>query len=107
MERDVTQRFHQGADTSIQAHQETPTLVRIRQREHILRIIEGRGRDGATCQELEIQLGMSHESCSARITELHHKFKLIEDSGRRRHTTSGRKARVYVKAPPSGQRSLF
>ena len=51
---------------------------------------------GATCDELEIRLGLSHQTASAAITEMA-KSGMIVDSGERRHTRSGRKARVYVR----------
>lgn len=50
--------------------------------------------DGITCDEVEVKLGMIHQTASARIRELvlgH----FIEDSGARRPTRHGRGARVY------------
>lgn len=52
-------------------------------------------QDDATCDELEVLLGLSHQTCSARVREavLHDR---IYDTGRRRRTRSGRMARVYT-----------
>jgi Fic family protein len=49
---------------------------------------------GLTCDEIEQILDMKHQTVSARILELRRKG-LIEDSGERRKTRSGRKAVVW------------
>jgi len=49
---------------------------------------------GMTCDELELQLGMRHQTASARVNELL-KATYIEDSGERRKTSSGRQATVW------------
>jgi hypothetical protein len=49
---------------------------------------------GMTCDEVELNLGLRHQTASARINELV-KAKYIEDSGERRDTSSGRKATVW------------
>ena len=49
---------------------------------------------GATCDEAELGLGISHQTCSARFNDLK-KQGLIEASGKRRPTRSGRMANVY------------
>lgn len=56
--------------------------------------------DGATCDEVEQQLRMRHQTASARIRELYRAGDL-RDSGKRRPTRSGRPAIVWVLAPPS------
>lgn len=48
----------------------------------------------ASCDELEVALGMSHQGCSARVHDLM-KIGLIFDSGERRPTRSGRNAIVW------------
>lgn len=50
---------------------------------------------GATCDEIEIDTGLAHQTASARLKGLADKG-LIKDSGARRKTRSGRAARVYV-----------
>jgi len=59
--------------------------------------------NGATCEELEIRLGLSHQTASAAITALVKKGILV-DSGERRTTRSGRKARVYVRRKERAKR---
>ena len=54
-------------------------------------------RMGATCDEVECGMGLSHQTASARLKGLADKG-LIKDSGARRPTRSGRMARVYVVA---------
>lgn len=51
---------------------------------------------GATCDELEIRLGLTHQTASGAITALLKKG-LIVDSGETRQTRSRRKARVYMR----------
>lgn len=52
---------------------------------------------GLTCDDLEAQLGLTHQNCSARVHELEKSGK-IKASGTRRKTRSGRTARVFVLA---------
>ena len=52
--------------------------------------------DGATCEQVEQHLCLKSGCASARINELVTKFGMIEDSGQRRTTTSGRSAIVWV-----------
>lgn len=40
------------------------------QRTAILAFIRSRGVNGATCDEVEVALGMSHQTCSARFADL-------------------------------------
>ena len=49
---------------------------------------------GATCDEVERMLSMSHQTCSARIRELFMRGD-IEDSNIKRQTRSGRLAVVW------------
>lgn len=62
-------------------------------RARVLAAIAESGRDGITCDEVEIVLSMSHQTASARITELFLRNK-IHRRGKRR-TRSGRSAWVY------------
>jgi predicted transcriptional regulator len=50
---------------------------------------------GMTCDEVEVALGMRHQTASARVCELHQKGHII-DSGKRRPTRSGRDAIVWA-----------
>lgn len=62
----------------------------------VLAFIRRRGDAGATADEVQVALSLTHQTGSARVSELANKFELIEDSGRRRKTRSGSKAAVYV-----------
>ncbi len=53
-----------------------------------------RDTGGATCDETEQALGLSHQTCSARFNDLH-KLGRIHISRRKRPTRSGRMANVY------------
>jgi len=64
-------------------------------RQTVFELIEQRGAHGATCDEIEAELDLSHQCASPRCTELHQKG-LIVDSGRRRVTRNGRRACVYI-----------
>lgn len=63
-------------------------------RQRVLRYIHHCCFIGATCDEVEVALGMAHQTASARIRELA-QMELIEDTGDRRKTRSGRSARIY------------
>lgn len=93
MNEDVTANYHRGDELSMAAN---PSAERKRRdRVRILAHLRQRGDQGATCEEIEHALGMSHQTASARISELR-RDEMIADSGRRRPTTSGRSARVHM-----------
>ena len=62
-------------------------------RDRIFRLIEIAGLRGVTCEEIEVELALKHQSVSARISELA-KDRLISDSGKRRENVSRVKATV-------------
>jgi len=66
------------------------------------------GEDGLTCDEVELQLYLRHQTASARVRELAQKGH-IKDSGERRATRSGRTAIVWVAVEPGKeeQEKLF
>ena len=66
-------------------------------REDVLAAIQRSCPRGMTCDEIEVNLGLAHQTASARVRELA-VAKDIVDSGRRRPTRTGRKAVVYVSA---------
>lgn len=84
-------------DTSLAAAESVRATLNSMQAE-VLRFIKGRGEYGATCEEVEIGLGMKHQTASARVRELRAKGR-IEKSGRKRLTTSNRNAVVYLPHP--------
>lgn len=64
-------------------------------REEVFRFVKYMGSAGATCDEAEADLFLSHQTCSARFNELWRRGRIV-DSGQRRPTRSGRKAIVFV-----------
>jgi predicted ArsR family transcriptional regulator len=84
--------YHGGAKTSVEAFRSVSTSARNAQQLSILEFIKSRG--SATCDEAEVALGISHQACSARVTELL-KSKRISFGEETRPTRSGRSARVY------------
>lgn len=85
---------HVGQVTSYMAAEKMrPHAPRLRSL--VLGFIASRGDLGATCDEAEQKIRLSHQSCSARFRELY-QDGLIEDSGGKRRTRSGRKAIVWV-----------
>ena len=92
------------SDTSTQAAVEIQDDVKTL-REKVLRYIAR--RNGATCDEVEWNCRMRHQTASARIRELV-KLGLIRDSGSRRNTRSRRPAVVWVpKNKRDGQQTLW
>ncbi|MCA1379516.1 MarR family transcriptional regulator [Bradyrhizobium sp. BRP05] len=89
-----TPGFVRYSDTSMAAADsmltDAPTL-----RDNILAFIRREG--DATCDEVEVRCNLTHQTASARIRELVLQGKLV-DTGDRRKTRSGRKARVYEAA---------
>ena len=90
------------------AHSETSRLAaesqtdanRLLDMARIYNLIKSRGDYGSTCDEAELTLGMSHQTCSARISEMADPQKglpmqLIQ-SGQRRRTRTTRTAGVYI-----------
>lgn len=93
---DICENNHRGNLESVSAYEA------IRNRSFIdrLRILEyaaWNGAHGITCEEAERALGISHQSCSARCSELKRDGKL-RPSELTRKTQSGRAARVLVAA---------
>lgn len=84
---------HGGAETSAEAYATTPKSARTAQQAQVLGFIKARPA-GATCDEAEASLGISHQTCSARITELQAR-NLIRFGAEQRKTRAGRNARVY------------
>ena len=69
--------------------------VRVKIQGTVLEAIRSAGAWGRTCDELEINLKLSHQTASARVNELM-KAKTIVAKTERRITRSGRKASVWV-----------
>jgi len=88
--------YAKGSDTSREAA-ESMKPVAGDLRERVYRRIKESDTDGITCDALEVALGLSHQTCSARVNELRNAGRIV-DSGLRKRTRSGRKAVVYTVA---------
>jgi predicted ArsR family transcriptional regulator len=83
---------HNGTDTSRDAAESMrPHVSHIEER--LMKFITYYG--SATCDEVEVNMTITHQTASARLKGLADKG-LIKDSGARRPTRRGRAARVYV-----------
>lgn len=88
---DICEGNHGGNVNSKQARQRTNAAA---DRRRILAAIQAAGHEGKTCDELEAQLGLSHQSCSARCSELK-RSGAVRERGYRL-TRTGSKAGVLV-----------
>ena len=94
MTTDITQNYHRGNPESRAAKQLSRHNAE-RDRARILRLAGVRGAAGLTCDEAERLLGLSHQTCSARFSELK-RDKLLVPTQLRRPTRSGAQARVMI-----------
>lgn len=86
------------ATTSDQARASiAPCAAHLRAR--VLTYITSQGNRGATCDEAEAALGLSHQTTSARLRELAIASSVM-DLGERRPTRSGRSAVVWFSTEP-------
>lgn len=93
IDHDPTAGYHGGNSESTAAHASIkPSKATLRLYVH--RLIRSASQ-GATCDEIETETGLSHQTVSARVTELK-RAGWVVDSGRRRPTRSGRSAAVLV-----------
>lgn len=88
---------HNGVDTSARAAQSIYDLGG-RLRFEVYCFISQCGWAGATCDEIEQALNMKHQTASARVNELMTGGHIV-NSGRKRATSSGRAAIVWVAGP--------
>ena len=92
-----------AVDTSMDAAASLPPdWLAGKRRQVLLAIVAA---DGLTCDEVEQQLGMRHQTAAARCWELEGNL-LLEKSDQRRVTRSGRTARLYV-ATAKGRDAVF
>jgi predicted Rossmann fold nucleotide-binding protein DprA/Smf involved in DNA uptake len=83
--------YVKGSDTSRSAAESMQRPAETIRADVLAYIREG----AATCDEVEVGLGLSHQTIGPRIRELVLMGK-VRDSGSRRPTRSGRSARVFV-----------
>jgi hypothetical protein len=91
---DPTQYFHHDDPMSRAAYNSIKPSKEIL-RAKVVGYIKAQGMFGSTCDELERELDLSHQTASARVTEAKIKGEIV-DSGMKRATRSGRNAHVYV-----------
>jgi predicted ArsR family transcriptional regulator len=90
---DITRNYHKGNAESEIANESIHS-----QKQAIrAKVLDAILKQPATCEELEERLGMSHQTVSARMSELK-RDGLIEKNGTR-PTRSGRQAGVYKASP--------
>ena len=92
MSEDVCENNHKGNPESVAAHKGTD---KNRDQARVLASIAGAGPQGRTCDEVEALLSMSHQTASARCSDLK-KQGLVQVSAARRKTRSGSSAAVLV-----------
>ena len=95
---DVCAVRHGGADTSVEAQNSTAPSTRDTIRNAICEFIRVQGHYGATCEVVEHSMSLSHQSASARISELLRDGRIEIAEGRSR-TKTGRSCRIYVAKP--------
>jgi len=91
---DITWNYHGGNPQSIEANQRTR---KHQDRARVLMHIYSCWPRGCTCYEAEQALGMRHQTCSARFSDLKNDGVII-GTGQTRSTDTGSPAEVYVVA---------
>jgi len=104
LDRDICENFHGQADRSVDAWRSLRPIVLTKLRRRVLDAIKAAGTNGATVDELEMTLRMSHQSTSARVSELK-RAGHVKVSGAKRFTRYGKEADVIVTASPGDARS--
>lgn len=88
--------YNKGSDTSRSAAESIqPVLSKMELQ--VYQHIAKQGRNGATCDEIEVALNFRHQTASARVNGLAKKAR-VADSKARRRTRSNRPAVVWVLA---------
>jgi predicted transcriptional regulator len=91
---DITAKYHRGNSESIKAKELSLTNAN-RDRQRIIGLAQARGDAGITCDEAERLLGLSHQTCSARFSELK-RDGILMATDQTRKTRSNASARVMV-----------
>jgi hypothetical protein len=90
---DICARYHRGNDCSERAGLATEkSLDRARILSYLQTVTD------ATCDEVEIALGMNHQTCSARFSELKMTGRIVKTT--RRPTRTGCLAQAWMPGPP-------
>jgi hypothetical protein len=98
---DICAGRHGGNPESVAANPRSDTKAR--DQAAILMELERCGERGATCDELEWQTGLSHQTCSARCSELKASGDVVTkpvgwNAYEKRRTRSGKLAAVLILA---------
>jgi hypothetical protein len=93
MNDDITANYHGDNARSIEAHEATAPNKNA-DYARILAVLRKRPTLGLTCDEAERILGMKHQTCSARFSDMKKKGWLIIN-GTKRKTRSGCNADVH------------
>ena len=91
---DVCEVNHQGNLESVEAFESIKSDLS-RLRAYVLDFIKSKGFHGATCDEIEVALNLSHQTASDRCSELKKKG-IVAPTYFKRLTRSGRSAAVLV-----------
>jgi hypothetical protein len=94
---DITRRYHRGHPRSTEAYEDTK-VRKLRDQMRILRLLHEHP-NGLICDEAEVLLNMSHQTCSARFSDMKAKG-WIAPTGERRLTRSGSYADVMRAVSP-------
>jgi len=92
MTEDVCSSHHRGQDTSVEAHDSIVSnkqAIKDKIRDHIKAI------GAATCERCEKELALSHQTASARISEMVREGTLAISKILIGRTSAGRRCRVY------------
>ena len=106
MQPDITRHYHGNEPASVAANAKASPRRRQSMRDKILHRIAAAGAHGMTCDEVEVAGGFSHQSCSARMSELKRDGQ-IKPSGTMRATRWGADGRVFVNRDVTTPTMLF
>jgi predicted HTH transcriptional regulator len=89
---DITRNYHRGNPQSVAANK-VAHKFKLSARQRILHVFATPNQRHWTCEEIEGASGLSHQTCSARLSELKRDGK-IKQIGTRK-TRSGSPAAIY------------
>lgn len=98
-EHDPYLPYQRGSETSLLAAEEMPRERALILRERVYRAIADAGERGMTDDELQVELALEGSTERPRRVELVQSHRIV-DSGAWRRTRSGRRAAVWIVAPP-------
>jgi Fic family protein len=99
-DEDITRNYHGGNPRSEEAHESTRRR-KLRDQLRILQLLF-KFPEGLTCDEAEIMLNMSHQTCSARFSDMKKKGWILPTGGQRL-TRSKSNADVFYSKPGIGE----